>query len=206
MSDRPLNKNRRKHLKNLRKIQKIKRIERTALRREPMASGTNPLVLLGLVLCSAVLLVFLGSILQQYWDKFSISSAASNEDSLPAVEHSTVEVRVLNGCGVPGAGRSMTRFLRDLQFDVVGAENAEHFSYENTLIINHSGRPEVGWAVARALGCHRLREKQDDLALVDVTVILGRDWEQFVKPREEEKKEKTLEKIISKTRSILGLD
>ncbi len=91
-----------------------------------------------------------------------------------------VEVRVLNGCGAAGAGRLMTNRLRDHRFDVVIAENAQHFGYEYTVVINHTPRPEVGRAVAAAIGCERVSFEEDHQALVDATVILGQDWEELL--------------------------
>ena len=191
MPDRPSNRQRRKHLKNLRKIQKVKRSQTTHSRSSAAVSSKgNPYVVPGLVVSSAVLLLFLGSLFFQY--KGSLPSGAGNTKSgqTPVVEPSAVEVRVLNGCGVPGASRKMTQHLRDLQFDVVAMENAEHFNYQNTVVINHTNRPELGRALAEALGCSRLTMEADDLALVDLTVILGKDWEKFLSssPQKVEKK------------------
>jgi hypothetical protein len=210
MPDRPSNRQRRKHLKNLRKIQKVKRSQTIHPRSfAAVSSKGNPFVVPGLVASSAVLLLFLGSLFFQY--KGSLPSGADNTKSgkTPIVEPAAVEVRVLNGCGVPGASRRMTQHLRDLQFDVVAMENAEHFNYQNTVVINHTNRPEIGRAMAEALDCSRLSMQKDDLALVDLTVILGKDWEKFLSssPQKGEKKGVTgvLKEKLERIKEFLGL-
>ena len=210
MPDRPSNRQRRKHLKNLRKIQKVKRSQTTHRRSSAaVSSKSNPFVVPGLVVSFAVLLLFLGSLIFQY--KGSLPAGADNAKSgkMLIVEPAAVEVRVLNGCGVPGASRKMTQHLRDLHFDVVAMENAEHFNYPNTVVINHTNRPEVGRAVAEALGCSRLSMQEDDLAMVDLTVILGKDWEKFPSnsPQQGEGKGVTgvLKEKLESIKEFLGL-
>jgi len=201
-------KNRRRHLKNLRKVQKNKRFsERVSPRSRTSAKSGSFLVTLGLVLSAAVLVALLSSLFFQYGSDFSgISGKKSERESLPAVEPGTVEIRVLNGCGIPGASRLMTNRLRDLRFDVVSAENAANFDYIYTQVINHSGRPEVGRAVAEALNCKLLSDKADNLALVDVTVILGKDWQNFLSDttRTAVEEKNGLDKYLSKVKSLLG--
>lgn len=210
MPDRPSNRQRRRHLKNLRKIQKIKHSQVSQFRHSAAASSKkNPLVALGLVVSAAVLLLFLGSMFFQYKDSLQLASAKSKSGEIPSVEPSTLELRVLNGCGVSGASRRMTQHLRDLHFDVVITENAQHFNYVNTLVINHTNRPEVGRAVAEALGCSHLSMQADDLVLTDVTVILGKDWEKFLGNGQEEGKQKSraeaLKEKLAKIKKFLGL-
>jgi len=156
-----------------------------------------------------VLLLFLGSLFFQYKSSLPVSSHNLKTGTTPAVEPTSVEVRVLNGCGVLRASRKMSQRLRNLNFDVVAIDNAEHFNYVNTLVINHTNRPEVGRALAGALGCSRLSMQADDLALTDVTVILGEDWEIFLSSSREEE-EKTglaegLRKKLKKAREFLGM-
>jgi hypothetical protein len=208
MSDDWKKKNRRRHLKNLRKVQKNKRFSaKVSPRSRTAAKSGSFLVTMGLILSAVVLVVLLSSLFFQYDGGFSgISGKKSERESIPVVEPGTVEVRVLNGCGTPGASRLMTNRLRDLRFDVVSAENAANFDYLYTQVINHSGRPEIGRAVAEALNCKLLSDKADNLALVDVTVILGKDWQNFLSDttRAEVKEESGLKKYYSRVKSLLG--
>lgn len=92
-----------------------------------------------------------------------------------------IEVEVLNGCGATGIAGIMSQFLRDHQIDVVRSENADHFEYTETLIIQRNERAESLERVASALGVdlkdsrHILLQPDESLD-VDVTVIIGRDF------------------------------
>lgn len=92
-----------------------------------------------------------------------------------------LRVEVLNGSGDQGAARSMMRRLRELGFDVVSIDNADHFDYQTTQVINRSGMTGAAGEVAGSIGADSVRTAIDhDLAL-DVTVILGKDWRALVR-------------------------
>lgn len=186
MADKPARRQRRQHLKNVRRVSK----DRTPVRKMASAqaaaiSGGDVMITLGLIVTSVVLLLFLASAFMQYGFNYSGGGEPPSEVSgkaatMPPVERSTIEVRLLNGCGTSGASRQMTTRVRDLGFDVVIADNADHFGYEHTLVVDHTDRVEVGRAVATALGCGQLSAQHDELAMAHVTVILGKDWESFL--------------------------
>jgi len=223
MANRPYSRNRSEHLKNLRKSRKGHVVEtnRRSLAASPRRGAGLPISLngilmgLGLLVAAGFMLLFLASAWSQYREVTAAKKAQQEQTAmvgqdsaglaLPPVDPATVEVRVLNGCGEPGAGRDMTTRLRDLRFDVVSAGNAENFDYENTLVVNHTERPEVGLAVSHALGCTRLTSQPDEMALVDVTVILGRDWSSYVTPPQPEAlPQVSLKSIMTRARSIIG--
>ena len=209
MAKRFSSKTRREHLKNLRKIRKSKAASSKPAARDSLATGGSLLTTMGLVLSIAALVVLAGSaILQDRVGSFEFASAIQTtaEKTLPAIDPATIEVRVLNGCGVPGAGRSMASRLRDLHFDVVDSDNAENFSYTHTLVIGHSNRLDAARVVARSIGCSRVSSRPDNLAMVDVTVILGQDWKEFLTAARDRKTLTILEKLISKARSLLGME
>jgi hypothetical protein len=87
-----------------------------------------------------------------------------------------IRVEVLNGCGESGVAERVTDWLRGQGFDIVYFGNAESFSHEETLLLDRSGRPEFVREVAGVLGCDRIERRYDGLLLLDVTVIVGRDW------------------------------
>ena len=210
MTKRFSSKTRREHLKNLRKIRKFKvATGKPAAARSSLATGPGLLITVGLVLSIAALVVLAGSaILQDRIGSFEFASAiqATAEKTLPAIDPATIEVRVLNGCGVPGAGRSMASRLRDLHFDVVDSGNAENFSYTHTLVIGHSNRLDTARIVARSMGCSRVSSRPDNLAMVDVTVILGQDWKKFLSSHDDMEELNTWEKLIAKAKSLLGME
>ncbi len=87
-----------------------------------------------------------------------------------------VRVEVLNAAGVPGLARVATRTLRERGFDVVYFGNARGFSPESTLVIDRVGREETAREVAAALEVERVSSRPDSTLLLEVTVVIGRDW------------------------------
>jgi hypothetical protein len=87
-----------------------------------------------------------------------------------------VRVEVLNAAGIPGLARVATRTLRERGFDVVYFGNARGFSPESTLVIDRVGREETAREVADALEVERVRSRPDSTLLLEVTVVVGRDW------------------------------
>ncbi len=89
-----------------------------------------------------------------------------------------VWVEVLNGNGVSGVAGDYTEYLRDKGFDVQRTNNADNFSYEQTLVIDRSDNHKKAIAVAQALHIDTSRVQTDiDQSLqLDVTVILGKDY------------------------------
>jgi hypothetical protein len=87
-----------------------------------------------------------------------------------------VRVEVLNASGIPGLARVATRRLRERGFDVVYFGNARGFAPESTLVIDRVGREETAREVADALEVDRVRSRPDSTLLLEVTVVVGRDW------------------------------
>lgn len=87
-----------------------------------------------------------------------------------------VRVEVLNAAGVPGLARVATRTLRERGFDVVYFGNARGFAPESTLVIDRVGRAETAREVAAALEVERVLSRPDSTLLLEVTVVIGRDW------------------------------
>lgn len=92
------------------------------------------------------------------------------------MEMAGIRVEVLNGSGEPGIARAATRKLRDWGFDVVYLGNAGHFDHETSTVIQRAGDMEGPQAVAAALGIGALERDPDSTLALEVTVILGKDW------------------------------
>jgi LytR cell envelope-related transcriptional attenuator len=201
-------KSRREHLKNLRKISKSRVVsKKPAAARSSVAEPSSLFTTVGLLLAVTAIAILAGSaIFQDRTGTFDFVSTDryTKDQSLPAIDPSTIEVRVLNGCGTPGAGRHMAGRLRGLNFDVVDSGNAENFSYAQTLVIGHSNLVETARAVAGAIGCKQVSSRPDNLAMVDVTVILGQDWQKFLNNPVDNEEPSTWEKLISAAKDILG--
>ncbi|MEA1882064.1 MAG: LytR C-terminal domain-containing protein [Candidatus Marinimicrobia bacterium] len=92
-----------------------------------------------------------------------------------------VEVEILNGCGEPGLAAKFSEFLRTERVDVVRSENADHFEYEKTILIQRNENVEGMKHVAAALGFSidnplRVITSADPNLDVDLTLIIGKDY------------------------------
>jgi hypothetical protein len=132
---------------------------------------------LGILFLFLVLVLFFYSIVYQRW----LNPAP--EAPLP-VEQKVVKVEVLNGCGVAGLAKQVTDFLRLKGFDVVDMGNAENFEFPETLVVDRVGDIASAWRVARAMGVNTVIQQKDEDLLLDVTLILGRDYHQLVPLKE----------------------
>jgi len=129
---------------------------------------------LGTVAIFAVMLAagaLLWSAVAQWWTS-PTAAAAPEADTLGRVR---VEVR--NAGGRSGMAHTATNTLRDLGFDVVYFGNADHFGRDSTVVIDRVGRIEKARAVADALGVMRVVSEPDSNLYLDVTVLLGAEWD-----------------------------
>lgn len=120
-------------------------------------------------------LVLLGSLI------FGIGRAGGEiEQPLrPAVDPARprIRVEVLNAAGVPRLAQRATERLRDSGFDVVHYGNARGFHPDSSLVLDRIGQLSSAQAVARSIGISRVRARPDSTLYLEVTVILGRDWQ-----------------------------
>jgi LytR cell envelope-related transcriptional attenuator len=87
-----------------------------------------------------------------------------------------VMVEVLNGTGRQGAARTATRMLRRQGLDVVSVGNADSLS-DSTRVVVRRGDPSPARYVAQVLGAKKVLVETDTLRRVDVSVILGGDFQ-----------------------------
>jgi hypothetical protein len=122
-----------------------------------------------------VLLVgtFVGSAWSQWWGRRSGGSGAPGQGA----PHVRVRVEVLNAGGSQGAARVATDRLRDKGFDVVFFGNAQTFGRDSSVVLDRTGHLDEARGVADALGIHKVRSEPDSNLYLDVSVLLGRDWE-----------------------------
>lgn len=126
-----------------------------------------------LLLAVAIIAAFLVSVIADLLGVGAGGDAPAHLD--PGVGPETIRVEVLNGSGTPGLARRATEVLRDGGFDVVFYGNATSFSHDSTLVLARAERAPAD-AVARVLGVGTVRIEADTTLVLDVTVILGRDW------------------------------
>ncbi len=87
-----------------------------------------------------------------------------------------IRVEVLNGCGRGGIAFQLAQDLRKEGLDVVNIGNARNFKYRKTLILNRSGKKGIAKRISEVIGCGEPQDRIEKKALVDVTVIIGRDY------------------------------
>jgi hypothetical protein len=88
-----------------------------------------------------------------------------------------VRVEVLNAGGRPNLARSATDELRAVGFDVVYFGNADSFDQATSVVLDRLGSVDRARAVADALGIRNVRSEPDTNLFVDVSVVLGSEWE-----------------------------
>jgi hypothetical protein len=92
-----------------------------------------------------------------------------------------VEIEILNGCGEPGLAAKFSTLLRQNRVDVVRSENADHFEYDKTILIQRSENVSGMKHVADALGFSvdnpgQVITSVDPNLDVDLTLIIGKDF------------------------------
>lgn len=89
-----------------------------------------------------------------------------------------VTVRVLNATGVRGLARRATFYLRSMGYDVVDFDSDRGPTRDSSEVVVHGRDSTLGIRLQRALGVGRVTSASvDSLRYVDLTVVLGRDWQ-----------------------------
>lgn len=99
----------------------------------------------------------------------------------PAAPQARITVEVLNGTLRQGAARSATRVLRRQKLDVVFLGNADSL-VDSTVVVARRGDSARARYVAAALGMGSVRMETDTFRRVDVSVILGDDFQPRLDP------------------------
>jgi anionic cell wall polymer biosynthesis LytR-Cps2A-Psr (LCP) family protein len=100
------------------------------------------------------------------------SQQAETEDLPPTVE-------VLNGTSTSGLAARAREVFLSYDLDVLQPHNADNDAYAYTVVIDRSGAIENARRVAEIINCTRVQSQPDEGTdrTVDVTVILGRDFD-----------------------------
>lgn len=93
----------------------------------------------------------------------------------------TGQIQILNGCGTSGAAEVFRDFLIDEGFDIIEFGNAQGWNYPKTMVIARSDDDKVARSLAQVLNTDRILHLKDPDALVEATVIVGKDHEELVR-------------------------
>ncbi len=92
-------------------------------------------------------------------------------------EDTAVTVEVLNGTASSGLARRTSELYEDFGFDVLRFSNAESNQIEHTLVIDRRGVGETAERAARVIEANRIVVDVLENTDVDVTLILGKDFD-----------------------------
>jgi hypothetical protein len=109
-----------------------------------------------------------------------IPGCKPEEKPVPFIPN-TGQIQILNGCGKSGAAEQFRNYLTDRGFDIIEFGNAGSWNYAHTLVIARTANEPVARDLAKVLDTDNLIHLSDPLALVDATVIIGKDYEELSK-------------------------
>ncbi len=92
-------------------------------------------------------------------------------------ENIAIRVEVLNGTEVVGLASRTAELLRSYGFDVISVGNAASNDIERTRVIDRTGSGMYARRTADVIRAPRVDSEADPQAVVDVTVILGKDFD-----------------------------
>ena len=92
------------------------------------------------------------------------------------VAREEILIDVLNGGGEKGAAEAVARALRRGGFDVTEIGNAPGFGFDETIVVDRQGKPEIRREVASYLGCENVILERRRSYSTAVTVIVGKDY------------------------------
>lgn len=95
----------------------------------------------------------------------------------PSGRPKPIRIEVLNGCGIQGAAKTVTNFLRKCGFDVVNIDNAQSFHFDQTIIVDRVGEKSYAQIVGEAIHSKNIIQQQDHSRLLEVTLIIGHDYQ-----------------------------
>jgi hypothetical protein len=136
-------------------------------------------------LITTVTLLATGALVGSWW----IAWREADVLQTPNVEAATpqignrLKVEVLNGSGEKGAAGKVGDLLLSLDYDVVTVDNAEHFDYETSVLLDRSGIGQPVADLGSRIGADSIVVAPDPDLLLDATLILGKDWRRLVTDR-----------------------
>ena len=134
----------------------------------------QPVRRLALIGAGALLLAFLAVLVVR--TRAAAKAAPDHAFPIPG-ERNHSQVEVLNGSSRPGMARTVTRVLREGGLDVVSFGTADSQGTNSTLLLVRRGDSTAARRAARLLGAGKIQWAPDTLRRVDLTVIIGGDYQ-----------------------------
>jgi hypothetical protein len=95
-------------------------------------------------------------------------------------KNSDIRVEVLNGCGVDRLALRVTNILRKKGFNVVTIGDTNNQNFQETVVIERSDKDlKNAKYFAQQIGCKNIGEDIDPALYLEVTLILGKDYEKI---------------------------
>lgn len=125
------------------------------------------------------LILFLGYSLLS---KLNVFGENSEIDNL-AKHKKSMQIEVLNGCGVDGVADMFTDSLRMKNIDVVNTGNYRSYNIDNSIVIDRTGNIMNAEYVAKVIGIDNKQviQQKNKNYFLDVTLIIGKDYKQLFK-------------------------
>lgn len=125
------------------------------------------------IIAAAAVLIFITAIV------FVIADYASKR-----LDKEILRVEVLNGTAENGLAGRFAEYLRSEKLDVIIVSNARYDTISQTMIIDRL-KPNAAYGkfVARTIKCPNVMSEVDSSLYVDVTVIVGNDFEKYLKEK-----------------------
>ena len=108
------------------------------------------------------------------------------EDQVPMIQ--SIQVEILNGCGVNGVAKLFQSLLRENGIDVVNTENYivngnVFWNVDQTFIIDQIGVAEQAKSIAKVLGIPltHVESRENPAAIYDISIVVGKDYKKYIK-------------------------
>lgn len=135
------------------------------------------------IIVTVILFVFTISLSYSLLDKLGIISSDHKKEIKPKNVQQLIQVEVLNGCGIAGAGDRFTDIIRSKGIDVVKTGNYMSFDIDKTFIIDRIGKVETAYKVADSLGIDKrnIISQTNKQYFLDLTIVIGKDFNNYSK-------------------------
>ncbi len=113
------------------------------------------------------------------WLQESVRQVVENlrSDDVIRDENIVIRLEILNGTPTTGLARRTASLFRSYGFDVVTIGNSASSDVEETMVIDRVGNELFAERAADIIGATQIRGDRSDGSVVDVTIILGKDFD-----------------------------